>query len=893
MPSEPRIYLRILLVEDNPDDAALVIRELRKGGIEPEWTRVETEPDYRKALNEDLDLVIADYDLPNFSGPRAMEILKESGLPVPLIVVTGAIGEERAAAVMRSGAADYFLKDRLVRLAQAVRQIMDQGRVGRERAAAEESLRKGAERFRQVVENIDEVFWMTDRSKGQIVYISPGYEKVWGRSTASLYDNPSQMLDMIHPDDRERVGLAASSQDGSYDIEYRVVRDDGSIRWIHDRAFPVRDAQNQPYRIAGVAADITRRRIIEEQNRANEQSLRLFRALIDRSTDSFEVLDPATGEFLDVNEQGHKELGYSREEFLKLKVFDIDPAITPPEFHALVNDAHIDEGLTWEGIHKRKDGSTFPVEVMLRRVRFEKDYIVAVVRDTTHRRAAEQQLLLQSTALAAAANAMMITNHEGKIEWVNTAFSKSTGFSPEEAIGREPGEFLKSGIHDQGHYRGLWNTILAGGVWNGEMVNKSKDGHLIHQETTITPVKNEKGVITHFIAVNQDVTKRKSLEESLRQSQKMEAIGRLSGGIAHDFNNILTVILGHVAILEMEDLEKTVSDSVQAIKKGGERAANLTRQLLLFARRQAMEMQLINLNDSVIHLIGMLGRIIGEDIQITLRCADERMIVKADGGMLDQVLMNLAVNARDAMPKGGRLLIGTERIDIDDDAARDAGLPRGRYVVLFVTDTGHGIPPEIMGKIFDPFFTTKDTGKGTGLGLATVFGIVEQHGGSVRVTSAVGGGATFRIFLPAADDASTLKGETITHQPSPRGTEVILVVEDEPDISSIISKYLRQLGYTVFTASNGPEALGLWEEKSGRIDLVITDIVMPGGMNGIELGGMLKTRSPALPVIFSSGYSDLVAAGDFPLKEGENFIPKPYALSKVATTVRTLLDALK
>ncbi len=766
MPDGAKLFLRILVVEDNPDDAEMCMRELRRGGIEPEWKRVETEEDYRASLNADLDLVIADYTLPQFSGPRALEVLKESGLAVPLIVVTGSIGEERAVAVMRLGAHDYFLKDRLTRLPEAVRQIIMQSRVARERGEAEEILRKGAERFRQVVENIDEVFWMTEPEKEQMVYISPGYERVWGRSTASLHENPRLWTEVVHPEDKERVAAAALKQaSGEYDIEYRIVRPDGTVRWIHDRAFPVRDAKGRIYRIAGVAADITARH------------------------------------------------------------------------------------------------------------------------------AAEEQLRLQSSALAAAANSILITDLTGRIEWVNAAFSRVTGYSAEEALGKKPGELLKSGEHEETFYSTLWETILAGEVWHHEIVNRTKDGNHIHQEMTVTPVKDQAGRITHFIAVNQDVTNRKSLEESLRQAQKMEAIGRLSGGIAHDFNNILTVILGNVAILETEELTKDIADSVKEIQKAGERAANLTRQLLLFARRQPMQMAVVDINRSVELTVKMIGRILGEDIQLTFRPGAQNLSIRADAGMLDQVLMNLAVNARDAMPKGGRLTIETERRELDAESAEAVAAKPGLYVVLSVSDTGTGIPADIMPKIFDPFFSTKDVGKGTGLGLATVFGIVQQHGGYVRVYSEPGHGATFRVYFPEVADPLDQARPAAPPPAVPGGSETLLIVEDETAISDIISRYLKRLGYDVLTAGTGSDALKVWDEHNGRIDLVITDIVMPGGMDGIELSGHLIERNPEIPVIFSSGYSDLIAAGDFPLKEGENFLTKPYALPKVGQLVRTRLNA--
>lgn len=755
-----------------------------------------------------------------------------------------------------------------------------------------------------------------------------------------------------------------------------------------------------------------------------------------------------------------------------------------------------------------------------------------------------ERLDLRNRALSAAANAILITNSDGVIEWFNPAFSKMTGYSPEETIGKRAGQLQKSGLHNQEFFTKLWRTILSGQIWHGELQNRRKDGSVYSEEMTITPVVNEVGKITHFIAVKQDIsdrlatqaalrlenerfrrfaetdiagivvsdsngkisfandyylnllgvtrkdflsrdmnwkefiptewtaetekvlhelqqhgsakpfereylrangervpvivahallpgsegqiagvilditrqksaidglreselrfrqlvesirevfylidakmtqmfyispayeeiwgrtresvyadptswgeaihpddrerifreiaphgtlipasveyrivrpdgqirsirarqfpitndageiyrfagiaddiTERKNIEIQLRQSQKMEAIGQLSGGVAHDFNNLLTVIMGHIDVLSEIHDESESKESIAEIRRAAERAANLTRQLLLFARKQSMQMKNLDINQVVTGTITLLTRILGEDIQLDFRPSTVELIVCADAGMLDQILMNLAVNARDAMPRGGKLLIETTRTEFDETTA--ANIPRvrpGIFAVISVTDSGTGIPTSLLPRIFEPFFTTKDVDKGTGLGLATVFGIAQQHDGWVDVYSEVGRGAVFRVYIPLVKESLPYKPVHSPAAATKGGNETILLVEDEPSIRVLLAKYLTQLGYTVKTAADGHEAIQIFAENQKNTRLVLTDIIMPGQMTGIELAEILTAQKPGLPIVFSSGYSDKKVPANIVLSEGKNFLGKPYNLADVARIIRAQLD---
>jgi signal transduction histidine kinase len=390
-----------------------------------------------------------------------------------------------------------------------------------------------------------------------------------------------------------------------------------------------------------------------------------------------------------------------------------------------------------------------------------------------------------------------------------------------------------------------------------------------------------------------EMNERARLEGALRQSQKMEAIGQLAGGVAHDFNNILTVIRGYLClILADEKLEARIKDPLQQVDAAAQRAANLTRQLLTFSRKQLVQREALDLNDVITNIIKMLHRLLGEDIALQIETAAELPRIHADRAMMEQVLVNLAVNARDAMLNGGQLLIQTRREEIVSlpGGANPEARP-GRFVCLTVVDTGAGMTTEVMAHLFEPFFTTKEVGKGTGLGLATVFGIVKQHEGWIEVASQPGQGARFKIYFPEYHPVQTNQPGTPAAPARPAGgTETIFLVEDEPALRGVAAKVLRNYGYQVITATSGAEALQAWPAHAAKVDLLLTDMVMPDGVSGRELAQQLRAAKPGLKVLFSSGYSTELVGRDALLQDGKNFLPKPYNPDKLARTVRKCLD---
>jgi signal transduction histidine kinase/ActR/RegA family two-component response regulator len=405
------------------------------------------------------------------------------------------------------------------------------------------------------------------------------------------------------------------------------------------------------------------------------------------------------------------------------------------------------------------------------------------------------------------------------------------------------------------------------------------------------PIRDSAGEVYHLVGTAKDITVRKKFEEQLRQSQKMEGIGQLAGGVAHDFNNILAVIQMQSELLKMsEGLTAEQEESADEISATVQRAAALTRQLLLFSRQEVFQPRDLDLSDTINGTTKMLRRILGETITIHLKLASQPMFIHADPSMMDQVLMNLAVNARDAMPHGGQIIIETAGVEFDEFAATQSTQVRpGSYVRLSVSDSGTGIPAEILPKIFEPFFTTKDVGKGTGLGLATVFGIVQQHQGWINVYSEVAHGTTFRIHLPRLAKNNALKPERRTMASLPSGTETILLCEDDPSLRNSVRKGLTQLGYRVLEAPTGVKALEVWAQHRSEIHVLLTDMVMPDGINGHALAQRLLAENPKLKVIYMSGYSADVVAKDFPMKEGLNFLTKPFQAVKLAQAIRNSL----
>ncbi|MBI5385308.1 MAG: PAS domain S-box protein [Verrucomicrobia bacterium] len=500
---------------------------------------------------------------------------------------------------------------------------------------------------------------------------------------------------------------------------------------------------------------------------------------------------------------------------------------------------------------------------------------------------AEEKTRAQAHLLDLAQDAIVVRDLEHRVLYWNRGAVKLYGWTPEEAVGRSVAELIG---RDPQSLESDLQELLRTGQWAGELRLHTKDQREVFVSSRWTLMRDDQGRPKSVLVINTDITEKKKLETQFLRAQRLDSIGQLAGGVAHDFNNILAAIIIQLQLLEdSPHLHPEIAAALKEIEKGANMAASLTRQLLLFSRRQTMQIRNLDLNDVVDGLLKMLRRILGEHVEMAWHRAGKPMSVEADAGMLEQVLMNLCVNARDAMPKGGRLTLQTQLAEIAPaEAATQPEARAGSFVCLSVADTGCGMNEAVLKQIFEPFFTTKEAGQGTGLGLATVYGIVKQHQGWVSVESAVGRGTTFRVYLPSAEPANA--GPAPAEEPSPRGTETIFVVEDDDLVRRTVAASLGRLGYVVLEARHGLEALQRWEECAGRVDLLLTDMVMPKGMTGLELADHLRAQKPELKVIISSGYSaDLVHLGPEAL-QSFRFLAKPYSPKTMARCVRDCLD---
>ncbi len=513
-----------------------------------------------------------------------------------------------------------------------------------------------------------------------------------------------------------------------------------------------------------------------------------------------------------------------------------------------------------------------------------------VILDITESKRAVEERARLSSAVEQTAESVMITDLEGNIVYVNPAFERVTGYRRAEVMGKNP-RILKSGRHDAEFYRQLWGTIVGGGAWSGFVHNKRKDGTVYEAESLISPVRDGTGLVVNYVAVQRDVTHERLLEAQLRQAQKMEAVGRLAGGIAHDFNNLLTIIAGYSQLaLDQLGGREPLTGHVAEIRKASDRAASLTRQLLAFGRRQVLAAQVLNLNAVVANTEKMLRRLIGEDIELVASLDEELGYVKADPGQIEQVIFNLAVNARDAMPAGGRLTIETANLELGEDyAASHYPVKPGPYVMVAVSDTGSGMDAETLTHIFEPFFTTKEQGKGTGLGLAMVFGIVQQSGGHIAVYSEPGQGSTFKIYLPRVEKADATAASKADRPASlPRGAETVLLVEDEAALRSMVRGVLESHGYKVLEARSGEDALVVCEQHKGPIHLLLTDVIMPE-MSGPRLADHLAPFHRDVKVLYISGYTDEGIIHHGILDSGTNFLQKPFTPETLIRKVREVI----
>ena len=821
------VPLRVLMVEDSEDDTLLIARQLRHGGYELSIERVDTLEAFDVALSrQPWDAIIADYSMPRFSGLAALKRLQESGLDLPFIVVSGTIGEAIAVEAMKAGAHDYVMKDNLARLVPAVQRELREAESRLARQRAEEWLRESEARYRQSVENSPNPIFTVDR-QGIIQMWNRACEQVFQYEVDAIKGRVYHRL-LWNPEDQATLeALLAQAWQGHPVNEQELYCrcKDGTQRITATRIYPVRDLEGQIEGCVFTNTDITKRKRAERLLQAlNMASLAMQKALTTE-----EIFTTVGEEF--------KKIGFS----CAILLTNEDQSRLFPKYYSY-------EGKVVKAAEKlmgvQAEGFSLPVEKI---------------------------------AL------FMETIWKGETVFVDGADGLRHTLPP--ALRR----FAKQLIKVLEIPKSVDAPLIVEDKVIG-LLSVQSDDLTEDDMPAITAFAHQMSAAWRKARLVQDLET--SLEElkqtqaQLLQAQKMEAIGRLAGGVAHDFNNTLTVIHLSTQLLKRQlRSEDPLWEYVQQIEEAGERAAALTKQLLSFSRREIVEPRVVDLSREIGNLSRMLQRIISEDIELVTVLADNLWPVYLDPAQIDQAIVNLVVNARDAMPSGGRLTIETTNIVFDEAyAARHVDVQPGEYVRLTVSDTGVGMDEEVKSHLFEPFFTTKERGEGTGLGLSSVFGIVKQNAGHIWVYSQVGQGTTFQIYLPRTREIGAPVSPRPIASSIVRGTETILVVEDDTAVRGLALQILRTHGYQVLAAGSGAEALRISREHDSPIHMLLTDVVMPH-MSGKELAEQLQSQRPDMRVLYMSGHSHQV------MEEGGVLLPKPFTAETLTQKIRVVLDA--
>ncbi len=751
-----------------------------------------------------------------------------------------------------------------------------------ERVRAEEMQRRSEDRFRLVARATTDIVWDWNVPLNQ-VWRNDVFQTVFGYRPEEIEMGIESLENRLHPDDRERVMASLRKSldhdDQFWSAEYRFRRADGSFAHVNDRGYVIRDKNRQAIRMVGAMLDISHHKQVEE---AMIEGQARKGAILESALDGILTLDHE-GTLFEWNPAAERMFGHRRADVLGKELSQLIIPLALRDRYQREMGQHLAAGggdvigNRVEMTAVRANGSEFPVELAISRIPTDGPPIfTGFIRDITERKRAEMEIQKLAAFPRRNPNPVFEFAADGSLTYFNDAAQEmalSLGKDHPLAILPDRAMEVVKDCLAKGQ-----NKLRLETVMNGRTISWS-----------FFPIPANQ--VVHCYSA--DITERTSLEAQLRQAQKMESVGQLAAGVAHDFNNILSVIQGYSAILmEEKDLKPDTGEALKQINSATQRATHLTRQLLTFSRKQAMHVQTLDLNEVINSVSKLLRRVLGESVTVQFDFLANLPPVEADTGMMEQIVMNLAINARDAMPRSGQLTIATSVADIDESYADHNPEARpGRFVCLSVADAGCGMDEGTLGRIFEPFFTTKPAGRGTGLGLATVYGIVKQHRGWIEVQSQVGKGTTFKIYLPASDRLLAPAPETGARQLVRGGSETLLLVEDEPAVLAMARGILERLGYTVLEAPSGDEAAAVWSRQGPQIHLLLTDMVMPGELNGRQLAEKLLAERPELKVMYTSGYSvDLLGTG---MVNNRNFVflQKPYHPDTLALMVRNCLDA--
>jgi len=891
---------RVLIVEDDEGLNKLAQKALRRAGFHADGVLTGAEAVERVAADAGWALLL-DQKLPDMTGTEVIQSLMDRGCRVPFVAMTGHGDERTAVEMMKLGARDYLTKglDLPDLLPEVFRRLFRELETERRLARAEEALRDSEKLFRTVFEQaaVGVAQVMPD---GRFMNVNDRFCEIVGYTKDEM--RALTFRDITHPEDlyldEENVARVVGGETDAFEIEKRYLHKDGHAVWIKLFSNVVRsEAGEVRYAVAAVT-DITRSREAEGKLRESEER---YRTILETAPISIIIFKQGVIEY--VNEAGCAIMGgKGQEDFKGRSVFDF----VHPDSKSFIERraANLKEGRfnpPADVKAVRLDGEPVFVQSTSLPFTYQGEPAVLLMSvDITERKRAEtalreserqKDLILNSTA-------EMVTYYDNdlRVIWANRASGESVGKSPEELAGAHCYEVWHR-RHEPCKECPVLQARDAKAPRQGEM--RTPDGR--YWLLRGYPVLDDAGEVVALVELGQDVTEHKLAEEErqklqaqLTQAQKMESVGRLAGGVAHDFNNMLSVIMGHTEMaLHGTDPAHPIHAKLREIHKAAQRSANLTRQLLAFARKQMVTPRVLDLNETIEGMLKMLRRLIGEDIDLVWSPSTGLWPVKMDPSQIDQILANLCVNARDAIRGVGKIGIETANVVLDKASRPDPPeFVPGEYVSMAVSDNGCGMDGETLERLFEPFFTTKGVGEGTGLGLATVYGIVKQNNGFIDVDSKPGRGTTLKIYLPRHATRVEKSREEDSGPLPGGGHETVLLVEDEPSILAMTSAMLKHLGYTALTAAAPEEALRLAEEHAGEIHLLVTDVIMPK-MNGRELATKLQSLYPHMACLFMSGYTANVIAAHGVLDDGMHFIQKPFSMRGLGTKVREALDGEK
>ena len=728
--------------------------------------------------------------------------------------------------------------------------------------------------------------------EGIITSWNRGGQRIYGYGAEEVIGKPiSILVPENHANEIANILARLAQGERVEDYETTTISKRGDLIEISLTASPVRDPSDAIIGSSTIAHDITARKRAREAEHKSETQYQL---LFDANPLPMWVFDRKSLAFLAVNEAAVRHYGFSREEFADMTILDIRPDADISRLRKYLSrrEHGLDSPEVWR--HRKKDGSIVYVEITAHSLDFQgREAELVLAHDITDRKKTEERLRQSEERFSKAFRSSpfgitIATESDCRMVDANPAFLKMVGYNREEVIGRRLKEL---NLWTEAQQQDLICQQLANHdqakLFELRFQSRSGEAKLVQFATERIRLHDESCVLT----IIHDITEARRLEQQLRQAQKMEAMGRLAGGISHDFNNLLSVIIGYCDLSQEHlDSEHPVGKHVEQIKKAGERAAALTRQLLAFSRQQVLQPRTLNLNAVVNNISKMLQRLIGEDISLVFKPAEPLRSVRVDLGQAEQVLMNLAVNARDAMPEGGKIVIETANVELDESYSRiHEPVQPGSYVMLSVSDTGVGMDQATLARIFEPFFTTKEPSRGTGLGLSMVYGIVKQSGGHIWVYSEPFRGTAVKVYLPSVDQPAESLVPLKTKVSFPGGTETILLVEDDEALRKVTVSLLQNSGYRVLEADNPATAIAISHKYEGNIDLILSDVIMPG-KSGPDLALDVKRHRPGVKLLYVSGYTGDIIAHQGVLDPGMTLLSKPFSKEALLTTVRAVLD---